>query len=89
MLADDAFMVVVVVVLSLESRRLFATTTTTRFYFMPHDFVPRAGSKLSLFFLFLLRLGFRVYFFFFAKFFTLKEDSRRDIERPKTRAFFL
>ena len=66
MLVDDAFMVVVVVVvLSLESRRLFATTTTTRFYFMPHDFVPRAGSKLSLFFLFLLRLGFRVFFFFF------------------------
>ena len=69
MLADDAFMVVVVVVLSLESRRLFATTfrDDALLFYAAHDFVPRAGSKLSLlFFLFLLlRLGFRVYFFFF------------------------
>ena len=68
MLADDAFMVVVVVVLSLESRRLFATTfrDDALLFYAAHDFVPRAGSKLSLLFFFLLlRLGFRVYFFFF------------------------
>ena len=69
MLVDDAFMVVVVV-LSLESRRLFATTfrDDALLFYAAHDFVPRAGSKLSLLFFFLLlRLGFRVYFFFFKK----------------------
>ena len=67
MLVDDAFMVVVVV-LSLESRRLFAMTTT-RFYFMSRTILCRGRDpNFCFFFLFLLlRLGFRVYFFFFKK----------------------